>query len=136
MDGIGITIDEMKAWYASDALPANITIVDKNVTAKLLENDLGVDGSYTMYQHIKTPIVVSNRCVFASVFNQDLPNGGFATMSTSKGMKAIEEANTALRGKDVLSQTIVSYHKFEPLEDGSGVRISAIMCVELNGSMP
>ena len=136
MDGIGITIDEMKAWYASDALPANITIIDKNVTARLLENDLGVDGSYTMYQHIKTPIVVSNRCVFASVFNQDLPNGGFFTMSTSKGMKAIEEANIALRGKDVLSQTIVSYHKFEPLEDGSGVRISAIMCIELGGSMP
>ena len=57
-------------------------------------------------------------------------------MSTSKGMKAIEEANTALRGKDILSQTIVSYNKFEPLEDGSGVRISVIMCVELNGSMP
>ena len=57
-------------------------------------------------------------------------------MSTSKGMKAIEEANTALRGKDTLSQTIVSYNKFEPLEDGSGVRISVIMCVELNGSMP
>lgn len=57
-------------------------------------------------------------------------------MSTSKGMKAIEAANTALRGKDTLSQTIVSYNKFEPLEDGSGVRVSVIMCVELNGSMP
>ena len=69
MDGIGITIDEMKAFYASDALPANVTLVDKNVTAKLLENDLGVDRSFAMYQHIKTPIVVSNRCVFAAVFN-------------------------------------------------------------------
>ena len=69
MDGIGITIDDMKAWYSADSLPANIKICDKNVTARLLENDLGVDGSYTMYQHIKTPIVISNRCVFSSIFN-------------------------------------------------------------------
>ena len=69
MDGIGITIDDMKAWYSADSLPANIKICDKNVTARLLEHDLGVDGSYTMYQHIKTPIVISNRCVFYSIFN-------------------------------------------------------------------
>ena len=69
MDGIGITIDDMKAWNSPDALPANIKIVDKNVTARKLENDLGVDGSFVMYQHIKTPIVISNRCVFSSIFN-------------------------------------------------------------------
>ena len=51
-------------------------------------------------------------------------------------MKAIEQANAALQGKDVLCQTIVGYHKFEPLEDGSGVRITAVMCIELGGSMP
>ena len=65
-----------------------------------------------------------------------MPNGGFTNIATSKGMKAIEQANIALQGKDVLCQTIVGYHKFEPLEDGSGVRITAVMCIELGGSMP
>ena len=136
MDGPGLTIDDMKAWNSSEALPANISIVEKNATARLLEHDLGVEDSFTMYQHIKTPMVISNRCIFMSVFNFDLPNGGFVNMTTSKGMKAIEQANTALIGKDVLSQCIVAYHKYEPLEDGSGVRINAIMCVDVRGSMP
>ena len=89
-----------------------------------------------MYQHIKTPMVVSNRCVFMAVHNFDLPNGGFVNMSTSKGMKPIEQANVQLQGKDVLSHTVMVYQKYEPLEDGSGVRISAVICIDIAGSIP
>ena len=112
-------------------------VVDSNLTARKLENDVGVEGAYAMFQHIKTPLMVSNRCIYSTVFNYDLPNGVFVNMSTSKGCNAIRESNAALQGKkDVLSESVVTYQKFEPLEDGSGVRISAVICVELNGSMP
>ena len=40
------------------------------------------------------------------------------------------------RGKDVLCHSVVSYQKFEPMEDGSGVRISVVICIDLGGHMP
>ena len=52
---------------------------------------------------LKTPMVVSNRCAFMAIYNFDLPNGGFVSMSTSKGMKAIDQANVQLQGKNMLS---------------------------------
>ena len=39
-------------------------------------------------------------------------------------------------GKDVLSQTVVGYNKIEPIEDGSGVRVSSVICVDPAGSLP
>ena len=85
---------------------------------------------------LKTPMVVSNRCAFMAIYNFDLPNGGFVSMSTSKGMKAIDQANVQLQGKDVLSHTVLTFHKAEPMEDGSGVRLSAVACVDIAGSLP
>ncbi len=90
-----------------------------------------------MYQHIKTPMVVSNRCCFMCVYSYELPNGGgLIHMSTSKGMKSIEQANTALIGKDVLSHTIVTYTKVVPCEDGSGCMVTSVLCVDAAGSLP
>lgn len=56
-------------------------------------------------------------------------------LSTSKGMEQVIEANAALKGKDVLSNTIFSYMKFEPKAAG-GVTITAIICVDPAGSLP
>ena len=41
-----------------------------------------------------------------------------------------------LQGKDVLSHTLLTYNKIEPLEDGSGCRFSAVLCVDPSGSLP
>ena len=101
-----------------------------------MEDAMGYDGAWAMYQHIKTPMMVSNRCCFMCMYNIDLPNGGIIVLSTSKGMKAIEQANVALQGKDVLSHTVLTYQKFEPCEDGSGVQVSAVVCVDPSGSLP
>ena len=95
-----------------------------------------MDGCYAMYQHIKTPMIVSNRCTFVAVYNIDLPNGGMISLSTSKGMKAIEQANVALQKKDVLSHTVLTYNKAEPCEDGSGCRVTSVLCVDPAGSLP
>ena len=95
-----------------------------------------MDGCYAMYQHIKTPMIVSNRCTFVAVYNIDLPNGGMISLSTSKGMKAIEQANVALQKKDVLSHTVLTYNKAETCEDGSGCRVTSVLCVDPAGSLP
>ena len=63
--------------------------------------------------------MVSNRCNFLAVYNVELPNGGgLIHLSTSRGMKAIEQANTELIGKDVLSHTDLTFTKVVPLPDG------------------
>ena len=49
-------------------------------------------------------------------------------------MKAIEQANTALIAKDVLSHCFMVYNKFEPCE--GGCRVSNVTCIDIAGSFP
>ena len=136
MKAEGITMDDIRTFHNPDQFPANMHILDPIITCRRLEDDLGAEGCYAIYQHIKTPMIVSNRCCFMAVYNIDTPNGGFIALSTSKGMKPIEQANVALQAKDVLSHTVVTYNKFEACEDGSGVRVTAVLCVDPAGSLP
>ena len=128
-------MEEIRAFHHSDAFPANVHILDSILTCRKL-NDLIGDNVYLMYQHIKTAIMVSNRCCLLAVYSIDTPDGGFIHMTTSKGNKAIEQANLPLLGKDVLSHTTLTYSKFEPIADGSGCRITAVLCVDPAGSLP
>ena len=133
MRGDGLTMDDMRAYWAPDAFPANMTAQDKPLTCEKTNDDLG-EGYYCMYQHIKTPMVVSNRCLFQCVSTTELENGGLIQLVTSKGMKAIEEANTAKIGKDVLAHSFVVYQKAEPCD--GGIRFTCVFCIELGGSLP
>ena len=57
-------------------------------------------------------------------------------MTTSKGNKAIEQANVPLIGKDVLSHTTLTYTKVEPLANGTGCRVTSVLCVDAAGALP
>lgn len=81
-------------------------------------------------------MVVSNRCNILAMHEIPLENGGLIHISTSKGMKQIEQANAALIGKDVLGHCVLTYNKYEPCEDGSGVRITAVYCIDAAGALP
>ena len=65
-------------------------LLDPILTCRKMDDDLGCEGCYAMYQHIKTPMIVSNRCCFLAIYTIELPNGGYINLGTSKGMKAIE----------------------------------------------
>ena len=66
-------------------------ILDPILTCRKMDDvDIGCENCYAVYQHIKTPMMVSNRCCFLAIYLFDLPNGGFVNLSTSKGMKAVE----------------------------------------------
>ena len=129
----GLTMEDFREFYNRDNWCANMKLLDKNITAEILDVDMG--EGMAMYQHIKTPMVVSNRCVFSANFCIDLEGGGMIQISTSKGMEKIIEQSAAKIGKDVLSNTIFSYIKFEPKATG-GVTITAIICVDPAGSIP
>ena len=138
MDAPGLTVDDFKAFYHPDSLCDNMKILDKIITARKIENVGGeLDANmYTIYQHVKTPMIASNRCCFMCVHNIDMPDGSFVHMSTSKGNKALEEANVALKAKDVLSHCWMTYNKIEAKADGSGCRITTVICVDASGSLP
>ena len=108
MKAEGLSMDDFRAYWSPDAFPANMTAQEKPLTCEKTNDDLG-EGYYCMYQHIKTPMVVSNRCLFQCVTTVELENGGIIQLVTSKGMKGIEEANTAKIGKDVLAHAKVVY---------------------------
>ena len=138
MKADGLTLEDFKAFQDPAQFPTNMHILDDILNCRPLDDNLGCEGCYAMYQHIKTPIMVSNRCCLLAVYNIELPNGGgIIHLSTSKGMKAIEQASTAtLIGKDVLSHTILTYSKIVPCEDGSGCMITSVLCVDPAGSLP
>lgn len=60
----GLTMEDFVEFCSPDAWPGNMTVLDKNITGKKLDVDMG-EGCTVMYQHIKTPMVVSNRCCFS-----------------------------------------------------------------------
>ena len=133
MKAEGLTMDDFRSYWAPDVFPANMTAQEKPLTCEKTNDDLG-EGYYCMYQHIKTPMVVSNRCLFQCVTTVELENGGCIQLVTSKGMKGIEEASTAKIGKDVLAHAFVVYQKAEPCD--GGVRMTCVFCIELGGSLP
>ena len=106
--GDGLTMEDVRAFHAREVFPANMKVLDSVITAEVIEDDVG-EGSYALYQHIKTPLVVSNRCNFLAIHQIELENGGFIHMSTGKGMKPIEQANQQRIGKDVLAHCVVTF---------------------------
>ena len=91
----GLTIDDFKAFYNPETFHANIKIVDPILTCKRLPTYDDEDVRI-MYQHIKTPFIVSNRCAFMAIYSIELPNGDIIHMTTSKGNQSIVDANQDL----------------------------------------
>ena len=112
-----------------------MSILDSILTCRKLDDDMG-PNCYAMYQHIKTPIMVSNRCCFLAVYNHIVDDNTLIHITTSKGMRAIEQKpeNVTLQAKDVLSHTTVTYNKIEACE--GGCKITSVLCVDPAGSLP
>lgn len=137
MKAEGLAISDFLPCVTPEAFPAFMKILDPILTCRKMDDQPSGEGHYIMYQHVKTPMVVSNRCVFNTVYDIEmLENGGYIHLTTSKGNKAIEAANTALIGKDVLSNSFMTYNKVEPIVDGTGVTITSVMCVDPAGALP
>ena len=95
------------------------------------------DDGYVLFYRIKTPYFTSDRCSFVTVYDLIiLAGGGVIALTTSKGNKEIEGKNKSLIGRDVICDTVFTYNKIEPLADGSGCQITAVLCIDLAGSLP
>ena len=88
MKADGLTLEDFINFYNPDTFPDNMKLLDSNITSRKLDIAMP-DNCYAMYQHIKTPIVVSNRCTFAHVHFIDSPDGGKIQLTSSRGMEKI-----------------------------------------------
>ena len=95
----------------------------------------GNEDFYVIYQHIKTPVVVSNRCAINTIYQIDQEDGGFLHFTTSKGTGQIASDNAALIGKDVLSNCVLTYTKVEKVSEGR-IRATQVICVDPAGDIP
>ena len=114
-------------------------VLDPILTCHPLNDvDLQTEDAYAMYQHIKTPAFVANRCGFVAVHTVDSGGGTteekLITLSTSEGMQEVAESEFVRVGKDVLSNTKIAYSKVEGCE--GGVLLTSVVCVDPAGSLP
>ena len=135
MKGRGLKVEDVAAFWDPEVFATNMKVLDPILTCTRLPNDMG-EHCYALYQHIKTPVIVSNRCNFLAIYHIHLPNGGMIHLATSKGTKHLEQEHAQRIGKDVLGHTVMTYTKVEPCEDGSGIQITSVFCVDPAGSLP
>ena len=69
MKAEGLNVADFQNFVGPDVFPANMTILDPILTCRKMEDQPSGDGHYFTYQHIKTPIITSNRCVFNTVYD-------------------------------------------------------------------
>ena len=130
-----LVIDDVVAFFNPETFTTNMHILNDIVTAERIEDLEGAD--MVMYQHIKTPMIVSNRCSFALMWVIDTraEDGTFISMSTSKGTEAILEANQAKVKKDVPSDTPITFTMCKDMGNGT-LQFKEVICVDPMGSLP
>ena len=71
------------------------------------------DGYEVWFQHIKTPMMVANRCQFSYLCSITQEDGSVLKISTSRGTEKVAESNAKLVGKgEVLSETKIAVLMF------------------------
>lgn len=77
MKASGLEVADFIAFNNPEVFPQSCSTLDPILTCRKLDDYTG-EGYFIMYQHIKTPIMVSNRCVFSCVYDMVmLENGGY-----------------------------------------------------------
>ena len=141
MKAAGLTVDDFREFNNPAQWPANLHAVDDIQTCRILEDvQIGPQPegttAFVAYLHITTPMMVSNRASIGVVYLIDGPDGSHIQVTTTRGCESIVEANQALIGEDVVSNTPVSYMKLTNCADGSGVMVEQIVCVDPAGDLP
>ena len=82
------------------------------------------------------PIMISNRIMFPCLYHIQRENGDFISIQSAKGNEYYYHKHAKVIGKDEVCNYIISMTKMSPLEDGSGVDVGQIICVDPQGMIP
>ena len=97
-----------------EELPKIVT----NITIKEIAQE---QGTVIVHYHIKTPFIVSNRCIFNAYYHihSAETNGEYTFITSSAGNEEYVENNYELIGKDVLADMPINYVNIKPIFDGT-----------------
>jgi len=127
----GVTVEAFK-WYSQNGLTEIPKANDKVKIAELEEDE----GCKVMHQHIKTPIMVTNRSMIQTAYpNVAGPTeGSFVVLVSDKGNEAQIEKYADKIGKDVRGLAHLVYQLIEPT--ATGIRVTQVIHIDLGGSLP
>ena len=93
-----------------------------------------VDGQPAVIQHIKMPLILTNRslvCVYYLIEHED---GSLETLASSKDTDEVVAAQAAIIKKNVVANNIINYSKLIPTADGCD--FINVQCMDIAGSIP
>ena len=128
----GFTKETWKTW-AADPIGVQCKLNDI-MTATPLENNEDMDGHPTFHLHMKMPMMISNRSVVTSFYEEECEDGSLILINSSQGNEAIIEEQKKLIGKNVVANAIITYTKGE-FYDG-GCNLVQVISMNVNGMIP
>ena len=121
---------EMHRVYRSD-LANNIPKLDEKLSITIIPD---IDGHKALIQHIKMPMILSNRSLVVCQYLIEHPDGSIEFITSSKGNEQAAAAHAAIIKKDVVANNIINYLKLTPTADGCDW--ISVQCLDIAGSVP
>ena len=86
----GFTKEHWNTWKA-DPIGVQCKLNDRLTATKLDDNE-DMDGHPTFHLHMKMPLMISNRSIVTSFYEQENEDGSLILINSSQGNEAIVEA--------------------------------------------
>ena len=93
-----------------------------------------IDGHKAIIQHIKMPLILSNRSIIQVYYLIEGEDGSLTYIVSSKGTEAAAEEHKGIIKKNVVANNVVNYHKLTPTE--GGMQWESCQCLDVAGSIP
>ena len=125
----GLTLD-MHANFRNN-LVTMIPKMDSKVTVTDLPDH---QGHRCLIQHIKMPIMMSNRSIVQCYYLIENEDGSIVFIASSRGLEDVVAANSGIIKKDVVANNIINYTKLTPTENGC--EWVSVQALDIAGSIP
>ena len=125
----GLTL-EMHATFRAK-MPENVKKMNSEVTMTKLDT---LDGASVIHQHIKMPMLMTNRSLINLVSVKENDDGTVVILNTSQKNEDLLEQYKDKVGKDVIACNYFNYQKLTPVEGGLNIQMAS--CMDPMGSIP
>ena len=125
----GLTLDDHK--FFRDNIVAMLPKLDEKLSVSDLPD---FKGYRALIQHIKMPMLMTNRSIPQVYDTQENEDGTFEFFSSSEETEELVEAQKKVVKKDVIANNIINYVKLTPVE--GGCEWVSVQALDIAGSIP
>ena len=125
----GLTLDQHRTYRAD--IINQVPKLDSKITMVQIPD---VDGQTAIIQHIKMPMIFTNRSIVLIYYLIEHEDGSIEFIGSSKGTDGVAAAQAGIIKKNVIANNIINYSKLTPTEDGCD--FIAVQCMDIGGSVP